>query len=249
MFVFRLDIALDSRPEVELYVDGKQVGTLYTSAQTIEQLFQHCVRTMHSHGASSSGCLPQIVIVGTHADKMNKSDLNKMLKQANQKILNLLSSYLRKQIIYSNPALNQVVFPVNAADPGSWEEDTVKKICENVLGNKSIFKSTKILLQWFGLEVLLEEMAKTQGVFSKKECLAAAKDKLFFEEDSFNAAIENLDKLSVLFHYPDILPDVVFADPQLLLNRLTELVVKAYKIEKQPKALMEIFSGVCLCGC
>ena len=30
---------------------------------------------------------------------------------------------------------------------------------------------------------------------------------------------------------------MVFADPQLLLNKLTELVVKAYKIEKQPKAL------------
>ena len=238
VFVFRLDIALDSRPIVELYADGKPVGTSYTSAQTIEQLFQHCVRTMHSHGASSSGCLPQIVVVGTHADKMSKSDLHKMLQQANQKLLNiLLSSYLREQIVYSNPDLNEVVFPVNAADPGSLEEDTVKKICENVLGNKSIIKSTKIPLQWFGLEVLLEEMAETQGVLTKKECLAAAKDKLFFEEDSFNAAIEYLDKLSVLFHYSDILPDLVFADPQLLLNKLTELVVKAYEIEKQPKAL------------
>ena len=236
MFVFRLDIALDSRPVVELYVDGKQVGTLYKSAQTIEQLLQHCVRTMHSHGASS-GCYPQIIVVGTNADKMSKSDLHKVLKQANEKILKiLLSSLLSEQIVYSNPALNEVVFPVNAADPGRWEEDIVKDIREIVLGNKSILKSVKIPLKWFGLEVRLEEMAQTQGVLSKKECLAAAKDKLFFEEDSFNAAIEYLDKLSVLFHYPDILPDLVFADPQLLLNKLTELVVKAYEIEKQPKA-------------
>ena len=53
----------------------------------------------------------------------------------------------------------------------------------------------------------------------------------------FNAAIDYLDKLSVLFHYPDILPDVVFVDPQLLLDKLTELVVKAYEIEKQPRGL------------
>ena len=237
VFVFRLCDALDSRPVVELYVDGKQVGTLYKSAQTIEQLLQHCVRTMHSHGASS-GCYPQIIVVGTHTDKMSKSDLHKMLKLANQKILKiLLSSLLGEQIVYSNPALNEVVFPVNAADPGSWKEDTVKKIREIVQGNKSMIKSTKIPLKWFGLEVLLEEMAQTQGVLSKKECLAAAVDKLFFEEDSFNAAIEYLDKLSVLFHYPYILPDLVFADPQLLLNKLTELVVKAYEIENQPKAL------------
>ena len=244
VFVFRLDIALDSRPIVELYVDGKQVGTSYTSAQTIEQLLQHCVRTMHSHGASSGCHPPQIIIVGTHADKMSKSDLHKVLKQANEKILKiLLSSLLSEQIIYSN--LNEVVFPVNAADPGRWEEHIVKDIREIVLGNKSIIKSVDIPLKWFGLEVLLEEMAQTfeRGSLSKKECLAAAKDKLFFEEDSFNAAIEYLDKLSVLFHYPNILPDVVFVDPQLLLNKLTELVVKAYKTvkayetEKQPKAL------------
>ena len=237
VFVFRLCDALDSRPVVELYTDGNQVGTSYKSAQTIEQLLQHCVRTMHSHGASS-GCHPQIIVVGTHADKMSKSELQKVLKQTNEKILKiLLSSILREQIVYSNSTLNEVVFPVNAADPGSREEDIVENICEIVLGNKSIIKSAKIPLKWFGLEVLLEEMAQTQGVLSKKECLAAAIAKLFFEESSFNAAIEYLHKLSVLFHYPDILPDVVFADPQLLLDKLTELVVKAYEIEKQPKAL------------
>ena len=237
VFVFRLDNALDSRPEVQLYVDGEQVGIPYKSSQTIEQLLQHCIRTMHSHGASS-GCHPQIIVIGTHSDKMSKSELQEVLKQTNEKILKiLLSSLLREQIVYSNSTQNEVVFPVNAADPGSWEEDIVEQIREIVVGNKSTIKSAKIPLKWFGLEVLLQEMAQTQGVLSKTECLAAAKDKLFFEEDSFNAAIEYLDKLSVLFHYPDILPDLVFADPQLLLDKLMELVVKAYEIQKQPKAL------------
>ena len=199
VFVFRLCDALDSRPVVQLYVDGEQVGTSYRSAQTIEQLLQHCVRTMHSHGASS-GCHPQIIVIGTHSDKMSKSELQEVLKQTNEKILKiLLSSLLREQIVYSNSTQNEVVFPVNAADPGSWEEDIVEQIREIVVGNKSTIKSAKIPLKWFGLEVLLEEMAQTQGVLSKTECLAAAKDKLFFEEDSFNAAIEYLDILILIF--------------------------------------------------
>ena len=129
----------------------------------------------------------------------------------NEKILNiLLSSLLRKQIVYSNSTQNEVVFPVNAAaDPGSREKMLIQKIHAIALGKKSIIESAKIPLKWFGLEVLLEEMAQTQGVLSKKECLTAAKNKLFFEEDSFNAAIDYLNKLSVLFHYPKILPDVV----------------------------------------
>jgi len=242
VFVFRLDIALDSRPIVELYVDGKPVGTSYTSAQTIEQLLQHCVRTMHSHGAFS-GEYPQIIVVGTHADKMKES-LQETLKQTNEKISKILSSLLKKQIVYSKPCDEEVVFPVNAALPGRTEKDIVDQIREIVLGEESIIKPVKIPLKWFGLEVLLEEMAQTfeRGVFSKEECLAAAKDKLFFEEDSFNAAIVYLHELSVLFHYPDILPDVVFADAQILLDKVTELVVKAYEIErllkqKQQRAL------------
>ena len=242
VFVFRLDIALDSRPIVELYADGKPVGTLYTSAQTIEQLLQHCVRTMHSHGAFS-GEYPQIIVVGTHADKMKES-LQETLKQTNEKISKILSSLLKKQIVYSKPCDEEVVFPVNAALPGRTEKDIVDQIREIVLGEESIIKPVKIPLKWFGLEVLLEEMARTfeRGVFSKEECLAAAKDKLFFEEDSFNAAIVYLHELSVLFHYPDILPDVVFADAQVLLDKVTELVVKAYEIErllkqKQQRAL------------
>ena len=238
VFVFRLDNTLNSRPVVELYVNGEQVGIPYKSPQTIEQLLQHCVRTMHSHGAST-GEYPQIIVIGTHVDELKES-LQETLKQTNEKISKILSSLLRKQIIFSKAADEEVVFPVNAADPGSKEEDIVEQIREIVLGNKSIIKPAKIPLKWFGLEVLLEEMAQTQGVLSKTECLAAAKDKLFFEEDSFNAAILYLHKLSILFYYPDILPDVVFADPQLLLDKLMELVVKAYEIErllKQQRAL------------
>ena len=240
VFVFRLCDALDSRPIVELYADGEQVGIPYESAQTIEQLLQHCVRTMHSDGAST-GEYPQIIVIGTHADEIKES-LQETLKQTNEKISKILSSLLRKQIVYSRAANEEVVFPVNAAVPGSREKDIVEQIREIVLGKNSLIKPVKIPLKWFGLEVLLEEMSQTlkQGVLSKKKCLAAAKEKLFFEEKSFNAAILYLHNLSILFHYPDILPDVVFADAQVLLDKVTELVVIAYEIErllKQQQAL------------
>ena len=76
--------------------------------------------------------------------------------------------------------------------------------------------------------------ALQRGVLSRQECFTAAIDKLHFEEDAaeFEAAIHYLDELSVLFHYPSILPDVIFADPQVLLDKVTELVLAFFQISK-----------------
>ena len=76
VFVFRLCDQLDSRPLVEFYVDGKPVGPPVKSSQTIEQLLQHCARSMHTYRSTSGsegGC-PKIMVLGTHADLEWKSE-------------------------------------------------------------------------------------------------------------------------------------------------------------------------------
>ena len=236
LFVFRLCDELDSRPVVEFYVDGKPLGTPYTSVHTIEQLLQHCVRTMHSHRPSSGseGECPQILVVGTHADREKESKENREVK--NDRILKLLSPMLEKQVIYYNLSKDEVIFPLNAKEPGNDEQAIVEQIREVLLGNSSI-QPADIPLKWFALEILLEQMVHSlqRGVLSKEECLTAAVEKLHFEEDSLDAAIQYLDELSVIFYYCDILPDVVFADPQVLLDKVTELVIKSFEIDKLSK--------------
>ena len=110
IFVFRLCDELSSRPVVEFYVDGKPVSTPFTSAQTIEQLLQHCARSMHSHRSSSGseGECPRIMILGTHLDEEKRSKENR--EEKNRKILKVLLSTLESQIIYHNVATNEVIF-------------------------------------------------------------------------------------------------------------------------------------------
>ena len=123
IFVFRLCDELSSRPVVEFYVDGKPVGTPYTSAQTIEQLLQHCARSMHSHRSSSDseGECPQIMILGTHLDEEKRSKETR--EEKNKKMLKLLLPTLENQIIYHNVSTNEVIFPLNAVNPGRQEQD------------------------------------------------------------------------------------------------------------------------------
>ena len=70
VFVFRLCDELDSRPLIEFYVDGKPVGDPVESSQTVEQLLQHCARSMHTYKSTSDSESesPKIMVIGTHAD-------------------------------------------------------------------------------------------------------------------------------------------------------------------------------------
>ena len=232
VFVFRLCDDLSSRPQVEYYVDGKLVGQSFTSSQTIEQLLQHCARTMHSHRSSpgSEGECPQIMIIGTHLDQEKRSSETR--EQKNATILKLLLPALRKQIVYRDVNTKDMIYAFNAKKPGGHEKVTIEQV-RKVLLDEGVFQPVNIPLKWFALEILLEEMAQAlkQGVISRQVCFNAAVEKLHFEDDAaeFDATIQYLDELSVLFHYPHILPEVIFADPQVIIDKVTELVIAFFQ--------------------
>ena len=236
VFVFRLCDDLATHPVVEFYVDGKPVGSSFTSAQSIEQLLQHCVRCIHSHRSptgSESEC-PQIMVIGTHVDQEKKSSETR--DEKNRKILQILSPLDQKQIVYHNLSEKKVLFALNAMARGNIEERSVKQIREALLSEGSM-KPVDIPSRWFALEILLEEMTQAlkRGVLSKEDCITAAIEKLHFEEDAVDAALQYLDQVSAILYYPKILPNVVFADPQVLLDKVSELVFKSAEIEKLSK--------------
>ena len=239
VFVFRLCDELDSRPLIEFYVDGKPVGTPVESSQTVEQLLQHCARSMHTYRSTSDSEneSPKIMVIGTHADLENKSKESR--EQKNERILKLLSPNLKEQIVYSDVPSKQVLFALNALNPGREEERNIENIRGILLGNSSR-PPVDIPLRWFAFEILLKEMTSRlhRGVVSREECFTTAVDKLHFEDDAaeFDAAIDYLHNLSVLFYYQDILPEVVFADPQVIYDKVSELVLAHYRMTTNPQA-------------
>ena len=304
IFVCRLCDDLDKYPISEFFASGKRFGSPFVCAQSLAQLLQHCVRSIHSHRPSkqqsintnrpsidshqvsidfqqpsidsqrpsidfqrpsidsqqpfidsqrpsidfqrpsidsrqlSTGIDPdlsKVMVVGTHLDRIKES--SESLDEKNEKILKILAPLEKRQIIYHNLAENMVVFPINAKNPGKSEEAIVKQIREVLFCDKSV-KPAEIPSSWFAFEILLEEMARAhqRGVLSKDECITAGVDKLHFEEAAVEAALQYLEKLSVLFYFPQILPEVVFADPQVIIDKVSELVFKSAEIKELSKS-------------
>ena len=233
IFVFKLSEDLSSRPMIEYYEEDKSLGTPYESDHTTEQLIQQGLRSLHTHRSSKDkgGDAPKIVVLGTHEDQEHKCDESRETK--NQKLRDMMLPTFKKEIIYYEPGTGQILFPMNAKTPGRKEEDMAQAI-RSKFPRENRSDKRQLPLQWVALEIMLEEITQKlkRGILSRNECLEVA-HRLHLDESALDAALIYLDELSLIFYYSDILPEVVFTNPQVLLDKISELVkVHHDKVQK-----------------
>ena len=232
MFVQKLSERLDEYPLVEYFDENSQlVGKPYRAALTHQQILNVCVRTMQSPD-SQDDCPPKIVVLGTHVDK--EHECSETREEKNQQLIELLKPAFREQVVYYGQGMNEVIFPLNARCPGEAEKVVAREIREIIMKECSE-KPDKIPLRWYALEQALQELAKKYGrdVLKKEECFAAAL-RLHFDKESFEAALQYLHDLNIIFYYQDILPELVFCNPQVLLDKHSELVKFSHQLLENP---------------
>ena len=224
VFVIKLSEELSSRPTVEYYDEGKALGESYVSDYTTEQLLQQGLRSIHSHRSNkdSEGESPRIVVVGTHKDLEKGCKETREMK--NQKLREMLLPTFREEVVYSQSSTEEVIFPMNAKHPGKEEEDVAAAI-RSVISRKRQSNPRQLPLIWLTLEIILEEITKAlnRGVLTMDECFEIAR-RLHFDEGTLEAALIYFDELSLIFYYRDILPGLVFTNPQVVLSKISELV-------------------------
>ena len=233
VFFQKLSEKLDAYSTVEYFDEnGKSVCTAYQASHTNLQLFEHCLRVMHSQRSKGGKEKPaRIIVIGTFEDEAHKCSAEK-IETKNKSFLELLLPVFEKEVVYYD--LNQpkkVIFPLNASNPGEAGEKIIDQV-RSLISTECTANPVEVPLQWHALESLLEEMAENlkRDVLRKEECFQVAKEKLYFEEDSFDAALEYLDQLNVIFYFPEILPNMIFANTQVLLDKVTELVLAIHQL-------------------
>ena len=239
VFVFKLSEDLSTRPMIEYYEKGKALGTPYESDLTTEQLIQQGLQSLHTHRSNKDkdDDIPRIVMIGTHKDKVRhfwepKHLIQDSINTKDQKLRDMLLPTFKKEVVYYQERTNGVLFPMNAKSPGREDKASAEKIRSAILRNRPSHPR-KLPLQWLGLEIILEEITQqlNRGILSMNECLEVAR-RLHLDESALEAALIYLDELSLVFYYPYILPEVVFTNPQVLLDKISELVKVHHDIKK-----------------
>ena len=224
VFVINLSEQLSTRPTIEYYENGKALGVPYKSDCTTEQLLKQGLQSIHSHRSNkdSKGESPRIVVVGTHKDLEKNCEETREMK--NQKLREMLLPAFSKDVVYSQPATNDVIFAMNAKEPGE-EEEAVASAIRSMIARKQEACPRKLPLMWLTLEIILEEITKKldRGVLTMRECQEIAR-RLRFDLSTLDAALIYFDEMSLIFYYRDILPGLVFTNPQVVHSKISELV-------------------------
>ena len=237
IFVFRLCDQLDNKPQIEYYgEDGRCLGESYPFPMSHKEIFQHCVQTIYSLPSTATAekgkeaPRPKILVVGTHRDK--EEGCPESREQKDQVLRGILypepesKSSLFSDIIYYGKGC---IFPLNARSPNAEDKKVVGKIRNAV--ELLAPPHTPIPLQYYALELEIEKQLKDnqQQVISIHECLNIACS-LHFTETAARAALLHLDSLNLIQYFPLSAEEVVFCDPNVLLNKVNELIKKSYSL-------------------
>ena len=232
----KLNERLDSYPMVDYYSNGKPVGEPFPSPFTHLQTFRHCMRVLQS--TCSEGTCPKLVFIGTHKDlEQECPDENR--EEKNRKLRSIIPPDLKQSILYYEYSNEELLFGVNVKAPEDIDCKMIGCVRERMIKELRKLPQEKIPLQYFALENAFLRLAKYQhkGVLSKEDCFQEAAA-YHFTKESFEAALQYLHGLKLIFYYKEVLPDVVFIDAQTILDKITELV--EFSLSSQSKPVYEL---------
>ncbi|XP_064407321.1 uncharacterized protein LOC135352082 isoform X2 [Halichondria panicea] len=219
LYILRLSDCLDDHPLVEYYKDNEPVGEAFKSHLSVLDNFKYLVQSIQSH---SENC--KLVCIGTHKD--HQSECKETLSDKNKTLFNFTQKDCIKNLtLFFKCRKKDVIFPVNCkkCDPDSKKvAKTIREYVHKLSQNLKI----KVPFWWFVLEIIVEKVSNDEKrkVLSKTECEQIAKALHNFHEDALCEALKFFHEHHIFHYYPTILPNVVFCDTQVLLDKVTELV-------------------------
>ena len=230
IYVFRLNDPLDRQPK-NSYCDssGEPVCEPHPSPLTNEDIFKRCMRTVHSFTLKNKDSSPpQILILGTHRDLVKEEELSQ-IQETVKRIVE--ETGVKNQVIFKG---ENYVFSINAKEPDSKDLECAKD-CQKMLNQEHGKRRKEVPLRWYALEYMMQEASQklNRNVLSRHECLEIAKS-LHIDDESCKEALNFFCKLNRLFYWPDILPDLVFVEPKVILDKVSELVKECYKMKSAP---------------
>ena len=251
IFVTKLNEQLDHHPMIEFYGnEGKPLSQPHPSPLSHEDILKHSFRAVQSQALTKGGSRetaqsqalteggfqdtnPKLLVVGTHRDK--EWWCSESRKEKNEKLIALLAPAFQRMLLYYGEGMKELIFPVNAKNPGRQDQEVARELRKAILSAASTLKSHMTPLAWHLLEIALRKLAASmrRSILSRQECLRVAR-KLHLSIEEFDAALDHLSQLNLILYYRTLLPDAVFTDAQVVVDKVTELVQYSYTLQCKP---------------
>lgn len=239
--VIDLSQNLDDHPYNYYYnKKGKSVGVGVKSPLTHTQVISLYLRMIASQ--LQGNWRVRFAFVGTHRDMegmcMHKDASGKCVhergecaesrEEKNRRLREMVRAFdLEDNVIYKDRATP--IFAVNALDPQQIDHETIKELRLKLL-DVSMAREVSIPVSYYAVELTLKKKTQESGhiAFCESEILKEVAH-YHFTKESLKVALRYLHDMKVIFYYEKDFPDKVIGEPQVVLNKHTEVV--AYHIE------------------
>ena len=229
ILVIDLSQSLDGRPLIGYYRRGKAVSKPYRCTRTNEENLKQCLRTMNTFTSKTKGPPSKLLFLGTHRDQKSKC-LPETVAQKNARLKKIIPQKFQKQIISLDK--KTLIFEMNALNPDDTDKKTAQMIRSYIL-EQCPAKEVDLPIRWHTFEEKLRMVAEGLGrmVMSREECWQVA-ESVGLDEASFEEALDFFHSVSLMFYFKDILREVVFVDPQVILDKVSELIEFMFELRE-----------------
>ena len=170
---------------------------------------------------------PKVVLVGTHKDQTDDKHIRNIQRELKRVFAN--TEYFKKDIIvFASPSE-----PALTIDNLSNDKQDASKICqlvEEITSDPSF--TVSVPAPWLAL--LLSLRLVESAVVSYEDCSSMANDCGIHGDEEIKEALWFLHtKLGVIryFHQIPELRDVVICDPQVIFDKITDLITRTFTFE------------------
>ena len=242
MVLFRLDEKLDDAANFFYSVHGRKVGEgekRQMSTMQLTKSFFRCksqLRPPIFKGVDKHG-RPHFIVIGTCYDEYERlqesNELKESLDEKNERLHSELKNYedVRHDYIKSK----DIIFPVNNMGRGRNEEEIAERI-RRITGRSYI--RAEVPARWFFFQVELKSKTKGRRIISLNECVEIGKS-VGMEHKEVLAALWYFHNLSIYLHFPGILSHVVFLDPQVLFDMLSQIIAVSFGDDRYDDATIK----------
>ena len=220
IFVLRLCDKLNDHPTVEYYDESGTCVSSTPSLLTNKEILQHCAQATQTIDQDGDS---KLLIVGTHRDLESQFN-GETRDDKNEELLELLIPSMEGHLMYFKADGSELIYPLNAKHPNEDDRKLSADLCQAIWSIKKLLVPQKIPLRWLVFHQEIQALSKKTNVVvvSLQECSQMA-IRLHMVDDT-KAALKFFSDLNVIMYYPSILPDVVFTNPQCILDIISEIV-------------------------
>ena len=225
IYVFKTNIDINTKHIIQYRSKSEKILNEYESSISTKEALIQCLTSISSSVQTRKDYKPVVFIVGTHLDMMNKSEAT--IKQIDEDLDKEICRNGFSDIVqYSDWKKKQLIFTVNNL---SEDEKDFKRLCSSI--NKLIFQKEYFTVEYPVSYLLfcLDLQRIHDTVLSVDNCKKLAA-KYMIPEGDITKLLHFLHfQVGIIQHYNvDGLKDLVIKEPQILFNRVTDLILKTF---------------------